>query len=397
VPEIENVSAKRAGLRPFEPDGPPSTCRLCGNTDLTLFIHIPRVAPSGQFIALSREEPVPEPVAMSVWRCTHCELVQHNGGYPEGYYDSYFISYRTSDFARNYQGDLAREFVSDYELQSKLVAEIGCGDGMFLSLMRDAGAEVIGFERSHRSAETLRADGYTIIESTLAEALDSIPQPLAGVATRHVLEHIDDLDTFLGEIRQALLPGGAVLIEVPAFEQTLEGRRVFDFTPEHVSYFSTSTLGLALERAGFRSIRLRRIIDGEFLVATAVTPTDELPPNEWLSSIADDFNAFIREQEAKGDTVALWGAGPKGLGLISETAGLGVRYVVDSDPLKHGRFTPTPRLPIISPEQFMEDPTSVVVIAVMVYRDEIIQQLRDLGYQGEVKYLGPSGEILSLN
>jgi SAM-dependent methyltransferase len=391
VPEIENVVAKRERLRPLATDRPPPTCRLCGGHDFDLFIHLDEVAPSVQFIAVSADEPLPEPVPMSVWQCTHCHLVQHDGGYPDAYYDSYFVSYRTSGLAQSYQGDLARAFVTEHELQGKLVAEVGCGDGIFLSALRDAGADVVGFERSHRAAEILRLDGFTVFEDPIGTAVGSLPEPLAGAVTRHVLEHVDDVDNFLGELRRAVTPGGVVLVEVPALEQTIEGQRAYDFIPEHVSYFTTGTLASAMERAGFWSINVRRIVDGEFLVATGVAPNDPVPPNEWRGKAAVGVTAFLADQAAAGRTVALWGAGPKCLGLVSEIGGRGIRYVVDSDPLKNGRYTPTPRLPILSPEQFMADRVDVVVITVWTYREEIAHQLAELGYEGAVMWLGPGG------
>ncbi|HVX19855.1 MAG TPA: methyltransferase domain-containing protein [Acidimicrobiales bacterium] len=391
MPETENVAARRGTLRPAATDRPPASCRLCGDSDFTLYLSIPEVAPSGQFIAASTDDPIVDPVSLSLWQCVRCGLVQHDGGYPENYYDAYFISYQASVLARNYQNDLAQEFVDKYHLRTNLVAEIGCGDGMFLSALREAGARVVGFERSHRAAEILRLEGHTMIETDLAVAAPELAEPLAAVATRHVLEHIDDLTGFLNELRDAIAPGGALLIEVPALEQTIEGQRVYDFIPEHLSYFSTGTLALALERAGFRSIEVRRIVGGEFLVATATIPSGSARPADWLGKTASSVRLFLADQGAAGRSVALWGAGPKGLGLVNEIDGVGIACVVDSDPLKYGRYTPTPHLPIVSPEAFIEDPSDVVVITAWAYREEIARQLADLGYGGEVLWLGPLG------
>lgn len=391
MPDTENVVAKRDQLRPKPTDHAPQRCRLCGNDEFTLYIHLSQVAPSPQFIAVSEEEPIPAPVPLSVWQCTHCCLAQHDGGYPDAFYDAYFVSYRASGLAQSYQGDLARSFVADHGLEGQLVGEVGCGDGIFLSALQDAGAQVVGFERSHRAAEILRLDGFSVLEGEVTP--DALPAALAGAATRHVLEHVEDIHGFLKALRSVVVPGGPVLVEVPALEQTIEGGRAYDFIPEHLSYFTTATLASAMERAGFWSIDIRRIVDGEFLVAVGRVPTGAVDPGRWQDQGSAQVRAFLAAQASAGGSVALWGAGPKCLGLVSEIGGQGVRTIVDSDPLKYGRFTPVPRLPIISPDQFIADPTSSVLITVWTYREEIATQLAGLGYQGEILWLGPDGVV----
>jgi len=376
-------------LKSAPTDRPPAACRLCGADDFELFLTIPELPPTGQFLTHAVDDLAPELAPLSLWQCDRCRLVQHDGGYPEGYYDAYFISYRSSDLARSYQQDLARRFVSRFDLEGQPVVDVGCGDGLFLSALGEAGAQPIGYERSGRAAEILRAEGHTILDGDLVQATRSLPEPPAAVTTRHVLEHIDDLEAFLGSLRQSVAPGGAVLIEVPALEQTVHGRRVYDFIPDHLSYFTAATLGLALERAGFRSVEVQRIVGGEFLVATATAPADDLTPADWVA--ASPLGPFLADQMAAGRSVALWGAGPKGLGLVNETGGRGIRCVVDSDALKQGRFTPTRRVPIVSPEAYIADPTDVVVITVWTYRDEIARQLADLGYGGQILWVGPDG------
>lgn len=384
-------SAGRARLRPAGHDLPPAGCRVCGEPELALYVHIPAVSPSGQLITASPDQPEPDPVSLTLRRCPRCGLVQHHTPCPEGHYDAYFSSFQVSELARTYQEEMARGFVSRFDLQGKSVVEVGSGDGMFLSFLRDAGAVVAGVERSRRAAEIGRAKGFEIAETGVADAARLLPGPLSGVASRHVLEHVEDVGGLLADIHDALQPGGALLVEVPAFEKTVEGRRAYDFCLDHVSYFSAASLALALERAGFTSVEVHRIVDGEMLVATARTPGHRRPPADWVGAWAGQFLRFARERLPRGQTIDLWGAGPKCLGLLAEIHGEGVRRVVDSDPLKSGGFTPAPRLPIVSPEEFMVDPSSAVVITAWSFRDEIARELDALGYEGEVLWLGPDG------
>ncbi len=78
-----------------------------------------------------------------------------------------------------------------------------------------------------------------------------------AVVVSHVLEHVTDPMAFLQAIRAVLAPYGVVYVEVPFELVALLTRNMFG-DPTHVSYWTSSTVELALERSGFRVEHLRR-------------------------------------------------------------------------------------------------------------------------------------------
>ena len=76
-----------------------------------------------------------------------------------------------------------------------------------------------------------------------------------------VIEHVRHPGDFLAKVRAALRPGGLLLIVTPStasWSARVMGRRWMELKPEHLYYFSPSTLTRQLTRSGFDGIALHR-------------------------------------------------------------------------------------------------------------------------------------------
>jgi len=215
--------------------------------------------------------------------------------------------------------------------------------------------------------------------------------------TRQVLEHVPDPHDFLQGIRRSLAPGAAGLVEVPSLEQALQYQRFYDFFPDHLNYFSMRTLRLALEMNGFAVDALERGMEDEYHVA--FVRLDLSPENARLQEHTDrivaEVRGFLCEERAAGRRVAVWGSGGKGIAAMAVARAEGIAYVVDSDPHKHGRFTPVTHFPIVPPQRLKTEPVDTVLVTALAYRSEILRELfGPLGFSGRVAVLGPHLEIV---
>jgi len=129
--------------------------------------------------------------------------------------------------------------------------EIGVGSGSFLAYAKIRGYSPVGCDLSAaicRSVE--RNTGITMhcgpLESFSDEHLFDV------VVMNHVLEHVSDPLALLKAVRVRLKPGGVLHLAVPnveAWEAKLPGWNSYE--PYHLLYFTTRTLRLAAEKAGF--------------------------------------------------------------------------------------------------------------------------------------------------
>jgi SAM-dependent methyltransferase len=137
------------------------------------------------------------------------------------------------------------------------VLDVGCGNGVFLSAASEEGYAARGVDVSEASARLCRERGLD------ARAGDFLTMPLDGpydaVTFWDVMEHLRDPAAFLSRAREALAPGGALVLKIPGF-----GRGVFRpiaavprlagvmlGAPSHIQYFNHRSLEALLARTGF--------------------------------------------------------------------------------------------------------------------------------------------------
>jgi SAM-dependent methyltransferase len=136
------------------------------------------------------------------------------------------------------------------------VLDAGAGIGTFSSLAAAAGADVTALEPDPAFVERLRElDGVRAVEAP-AEAIPSGLGPFDSVLCLNVLEHIRDDEAALRGFRDALLPGGALLLLVPAHPRLYGG---YDRAAGHVRRYDAPTLRSRLRAAGFDVETLRHV------------------------------------------------------------------------------------------------------------------------------------------
>jgi SAM-dependent methyltransferase len=144
--------------------------------------------------------------------------------------------------------------------------DVGCGLGAFLlRLVRATGATGVGVDFDPKAIAWVGARAaeeklpVELHAGTLAEQ-KLPPSSFATASMNHFLEHVYDPLDELRRVAALVAPGGAILVEVPSFHAL--GRRLFGTkwlshcAPQHLSLFSRESLRAALEKAGFREVRI---------------------------------------------------------------------------------------------------------------------------------------------
>ncbi len=133
--------------------------------------------------------------------------------------------------------------------------DVGCGNGGFLLLARDRlGFAVEGTELDTVAAARAAARGITIHAAPLP-GMGLQDRRYAHVTLNHVLEHVHDPMSALGEIFAALEPGGRIWAQVPNLNGASHARFGADSRllepPRHLVMFTPDALRTALQTAGF--------------------------------------------------------------------------------------------------------------------------------------------------
>jgi len=380
-------------------------CPLCSSTDTGLFLER-RSVPVHQNL-LMEDRAAARSIARGELRlvvCRTCGFI-FNEAFDSSklqYGNAYDNSQERSSVFQAHLDGLAAHMIRDRELRGHYIVEIGCGRGAFLRMLveADPGNRAVGYDPSY-VGPAVEFEGRLRFERRFFEA-GAIGHAPDVLVCRHVIEHVAEPQRLLGEMRKAVSdsPHARVFIETPCAEWILRNGMFWDLFYEHCSYYSTGSLRTALERAGFEFLQSRHVFGQQFLWVEAEPASrvkDIVPAKaQRLVSLAAQYarrdqkirehiGAFLDELSLSG-TVALWGAGAKGVTFanITDPDAKRIASIVDINPNKQGRYLPGTGHPIVAPEELLTSDVQSVVLTNPNYRDEILQATRRIGLDVDV-------------
>lgn len=139
------------------------------------------------------------------------------------------------------------------------ILDIGCGRGWFLIEAKKRGWEVYGTEYSDAGMDVCRAAGLTMFQGKLNPS-DFEGKEFDVITSFEVIEHINNPIEELNHIHSLLRKGGLFYLTTPNFNSLNRFILKADYNviqyPEHLSYYTKSTIGTLGERQGFKTKKL---------------------------------------------------------------------------------------------------------------------------------------------
>jgi glycosyltransferase involved in cell wall biosynthesis len=144
------------------------------------------------------------------------------------------------------------------------VLDVGCADGRFGAIMRQAGHRVVGVDCVKHVDVGDRLDAF--VEADLDDGLPiDVGSDFDLIVAADVLEHTVDPARLVGELRRRLAPDGSLLVSVPNFAHWYPRTRValgqFDYDRRgildagHVRFFTRRSFERLVDRTGFAVVR----------------------------------------------------------------------------------------------------------------------------------------------
>ena len=150
-----------------------------------------------------------------------------------------------------------RAHIQRFEGAPGPVADLGCGRGEFLELLRDAGMDAIGVEINEADVSECAANGFDAVHADLFDWLEARDkESLGGIFVAQVIEHLPP-PRWQDLVRLAvsrLAPGGRLLIETINPESLFAILRAYVIDPTHVRPVHPSLLAFLANRAGFEQV-----------------------------------------------------------------------------------------------------------------------------------------------
>ncbi len=283
---------------------------------------------------------------------------------------SYDANYNNEQsLSRSFQAHLVKvKSIIESSLGRTNLLEVGCGKGYFLQLLREQNFDVIGCDPTYEGTSP------GIIKDFYHSGLGISGK---NIILRHVLEHIPDPVSFLQMLNETNC-GGKIYIEVPCLDWIVRNHAWFDLFYEHVNYFRLKDLEAMFSEV----LSCGRIFGDQYLYVIAELSSIRRP-------IRDEHDHFVLPAHFQADfsairpgvTNVVWGAASKGViySLQAAKSGHTIEAAIDVNPAKQGKYLPITGIPVISPEQAMQQlpATTHVLIMNSNYRNEIIEMSRE--------------------
>jgi SAM-dependent methyltransferase len=395
-----------------------AVCRGCGERLPPPFLDLGETPLADRLVSSdARDRPIiTAPLAVAF--CPACALVQLTEtvdphvlfceNYP--YYSS--VSPALSEHFRA----SAEELMERLDLEpDSLVLEIASNDGYLLRHFSARDIPVLGIDPAEGPARVAREAGIPTLETffgrELAEELREEGRTADLVLANNVLAHVPGLNGFVAGVAAVLAEDGLAVFEVPYLVDLIERCEFDTIYHQHVFYFSVTALDRLFRRHGLYLNDARPLsVHGGSLrlfVERREDPSERLRDTlrreetdgvlrsgyyagfaERVASVGARLRVLLGKLKGEGNAIAAYGAAAKGATLLA-VCGLDdglLDYVVDLNPVKHGRYMPNGRLEIHPVERLLGEAPDYVLLLAWNFMDEIVAQERE--------YLGAGGRFI---
>ncbi len=388
-------------------------CRLCGSRELTDILELGAQPPAN---SLRREkEQLLENIPLTITYCLECTAVQLTETVsPEAMFRDYFWVTGTSQTAIDFARQFSEEVVQRNPAQSLFVVEVASNDGTFLREFQRRSHRILGIDPAQNLAISAEAVGVPTIPEFFGLSLAKRVRKEHGLAdvviARNVIPHVPDPNDIVAGIAELLNENGIGAIEFHWVAKILSELHYDSIYHEHYFYHSLHSISALLSRHKLHIFDVSESpISGGSLVAyfsrsareksKALAKKLETEDRQALFSLSTwqqfakssighrkELKQLVEKEISTGHKIIGYGASARSSTLLN-FCGLTSDHIIciaDQNPLKHGHFTPGTDILIVSPEIALSYEPHTVLLLAWNFREEIIQHLKFIGFQGKI-------------
>ena len=385
------------------------SCRLCSAPLSRTFVDLGMSPPCESYISAEQLDQGETFYPLHVRVCEQCLLVQLPAYIPpEDIFSdyAYFSSY--SDSWVSHAGRFVDRAAERLSLGAdSFVIEVASNDGYLLQHTVARGMRSLGIEPAANIAAAAVDKGIPTEVMFLWEVTGSEVAKRHGpadlVVANNVFAHVPDIVDFSKGLRALVADHGTISIEIPHLLRLIQGNEYDTIYHEHFSYVSLLTTQRVLAAAGLTVVDVEELsthggslrtwsqpseVAGEPSASVSKVLLEEAESGlhcldghagfaGQVATVRNNFVEFLVEAQRTGRTVVGYGAPGKGNTLLNHC---GIRndlisFVVDRNPIKHGKFLPGTHIPIHPVDRIADVRPDYVVIMPWNLRDEIAAQL----------------------
>ena len=162
--------------------------------------------------------------------------------------------------------------INSLNTDEKKLLDLGCGTGDFLLTCKRNGWDVVGVEPNKKARNIAEAKLNSQSSSSIFSDLENVHAKKFDIITLwHVLEHVPNLDAYIGMLKGKLKPKGVLIVAVPNFKSFdakyyKEYWAAFD-VPRHLWHFSKQAIAELFKYAQMEVVHIAPMKFDSFYVS----------------------------------------------------------------------------------------------------------------------------------
>ena len=348
-------------------------CLCCGGSNLEDILNLNNQPLANSYLEAAEEEELSYPLGINYCMdCTHIQLTHVVD--PDKLFKHYLYVSGTTKTLKDYF-DWFVDFTSNYT-KGKKVLDIACNDGTQLDSYKDKGFTTYGID----PAENLYPESskkHSIVCDYFTSA-DQFDTKFDIITAQNVFAHNSYPKEFLESCKDALDTNGCIFIQTSQADMVANNQ--FDtIYHEHISFFSVKSFCALAHRAGLNVIDVTRtpIHGTSFVFVLSKDLPDQsdkfIAEEQTLTyrtmlkyannciRIAKETKAMVEALQKQGIKVIGYGAAAKGNTFLNFSK-FNLDYIVDDNNLKHNKFSPGSKIPILHPDTLYNETGEICVV-----------------------------------
>lgn len=378
-------------------------CRTCLAPNPYLFLPMGSHPPANMFVRPEQATQKQPAFQLNTQACLSCGLIQVADQIPADFFRHYLYVPSGAATMHTHFAELGR--VIRERAGKGLIVDIGCNDGLLLSLCNQAGARTLGIDPAANLAKIANERGVDVhisyFDPDTANQVRNTHGSASVIVTTNTFNHIGNLHPFMEGVVNLLAEDGVFVIEVPWAKEILLTNEFDNVYHEHVSELSLLSIVKLGEQFGLSVVDVHRLSvhGGSMRVFLQRSNVGKVQPivQEMLNeeqavgileaktydtfaartnAIRDKLLGMLTDLRGQGLRIAGYGAPAKGNTLLNYF-NIGTDYLeflVDRNPLKQGLLSPGKLIPIKGVETIAQEKPDVLLVLAWNFFDEIRQQ-----------------------
>ena len=372
-------------------------CRSCGETKLKRVISLGYQPLANNLLKSKNEKTDLYPLEMNYCpACHNCQLSISVEA--KKMFSNYLYTSSTSKSFREHFVGATKKYIKELKLKPKnsYIIDIGSNDGVALKPFKDLGFKnLVGIEPAKNLAKIANKNKIKTLNIFLEKKnIKKIKKNADLILASNVFAHSDNLKEMAECMKKLLKKDGTIIIEVQYLLNTLKDLTFDNIYHEHYNYWSLTSLINFFEQFNLTIFRAEKInthggsiriylknknVKIEKNVKSLLKEEDDFGIKKFstyqkfadkIYNIRSNVINNLKKLKKKNKQIIGYGSPAKAttalnfFGVTNQ-----IDYIIEDNPLKHGKFLPGVKIPIYSKDKLKKKNSTILVLAWNFYDD----------------------------